>query len=244
MVDITDFRALEERVRGCEYVINLAAVTSNVEFERDPPYRCYSVNVNGFLNVLEASRRNSVRKVVYASSAAVYLDSFSENVVIDHNRQRNHYAKSKLMNEMHAASYSDIYGLRCVGLRLFNVFGPDENQKGDYASIISRFLRDHEEGGKDLIVYGDGTQARDFIHVDDASRIIMDILERGGEESVYNVGTGRSHRYIDIARAIDRERIRFVPNPPLRSYQMLTRLMSPGSGPSRTSLGSPIPSST
>ncbi len=80
--------------------------------------------------------------------------------------------------------------------------------------------------------------------MDDASRIIMDILERGGEESVYNVGTGRSHRYIDIARAIDRERIRFVPNPPLRSYQMLTRLMSPGSGPSRTSLGSPIPSST
>ncbi|WP_075057489.1 NAD-dependent epimerase/dehydratase family protein [Thermogymnomonas acidicola] len=150
MVDITDFRALEERVRGCEYVINLAAVTSNVEFERDPPYRCYSVNVNGFLNVLEASRRNSVRKVVYASSAAVYLDSFSENVVIDHNRQRNHYAKSKLMNEMHAASYSDIYGLRCVGLRLFNVFGPDENQKGDYASIISRFLRDHEEGGRTL----------------------------------------------------------------------------------------------
>ena len=157
---------------------------------------------------------------MYASSAAVYLDSFSEDAVIDLQRQSSHYAKSKIMNEMMAQSYSETSGMRTVGLRYFNVYGEGENDKGDYASIVSLFLRSRRRG-EALVVYGDGSQARDLISVLDATRITLDLLENG-LEPVYNVGTGVATTYLAIAKMIAEEAVRFVPNP-LTSYQYYTR---------------------
>lgn len=140
---ITDKNLVEKTMKGIDIVINLAAITSNVEFEKKM-YDCYNVNVNGFLNLIESAKNNSVKKFAYASSSAVYLDSFSEETVIDIKKQKNHYAKSKLMNELIAKSYSDAYGLDTLGLRFFNVYGHGENEKGDYASIISIFIKEKE----------------------------------------------------------------------------------------------------
>lgn len=216
--DIRDRDTTRQVMKGKDYVIHLAAVTSNLEFEKNPT-DCNDINVNGFANVVDAAARSGCKKVVYASSAAVYFDSFSEDTVIDFRKQRNHYAKTKIMNEMMASSYTDIYGMSTVGLRYFNVYGKGENEKGDYASIVTLFLRAKKEGVA-LVVYGDGKQARDLINVVDAARITLDLLERSSDE-VYNVGTGVATAYGPLAEMIDGH-IRYVPNP-LSSYQYYTR---------------------
>jgi len=217
--DIRDRGRLLKIMRGKEYLIHLAAITSNVEFIKNP-VDCYDINASGFLNVIDAAAKGGCKRFVYASSAAVYLDSFSEEAVIDLRKQGNHYAKTKIMNEMTADSYEHIYGMPTTGLRYFNVYGRGENDKGDYASIVSLFLR-AKKNCEPLVVYGDGTQARDLINVRDAARITVDLLEKGADH-VYNVGTGAATAYAAIAAMIDRHRIRYVPNP-LANYQHYTR---------------------
>src|SRR5207237_700227 len=178
------------------------------------------INANGFLGVVDAAAEGGCTRFVYASSAAVYLDSFSETDVIDVHGQANHYAKTKLMNEMAAASYEDIGQMKTIGLRYFNVYGAGENQKGDYASIIT-ILLNSERRGEPLVLYGDGTQARDLVHVTDVARITLDLLEKGSRR-LYNVGTGRATPYVTIAGMINADRVQYVPNP-LPSYQHYTR---------------------
>jgi UDP-glucose 4-epimerase len=217
--DIRDADRVRPLLKGKESVIHLAAITSNVEFIKNPR-ECYDINANGFLGVVDAAAETGCTRFVYASSAAVYVKSFSEADVIDVGRQANHYAKTKLMNEMVAASYEDIGEMKTTGLRYFNVYGTGENQKGDYASIIT-ILLDSERRGQPLVLYGDGTQARDLIHVTDVARITLDLLEKGSQR-LYNVGTGRATSYVTIARMINADRVQYVPNP-LSSYQYYTR---------------------
>ena len=92
------------------------------------------------------------------------------------------------MNEMVAHSYNIIYGMQAIGLRIFNLYRPGENVKGNYASIVSKFL-DAKERGESLMLYGDGTQARDLTYVKDATDMILKILENGNEP-LYDIGTG------------------------------------------------------
>ena len=217
--DIRDNDQMAWVLKGQDYVIHLAAVTSNVEFLKNP-VDCYDINANGFVNVIAAAVKGGCKRFVYASSAAVYLDSFSEEAVLDVRKQGNHYAKTKIMNEMVAKSYEDIYGMSTTGLRYFNVYGRGENEKGDYASIVTLFLK-AKKNREPLVIYGDGTQARDLTNVLDAARVTVDLLEKGSDD-VYNVGTGVSTAYVTIAEMIDRERIRYVPNP-LPNYQHYTR---------------------
>ena len=219
--DITDVDLVQEATKGVQNIIHLAAITSNIEFEKDPA-SCYKINVGGFINVLNAAKSNGVNKVLYASSAAVYTESggFSENTMIDVKKQRNHYAKSKLINEMIADSYIDIYDMNIIGMRFFNVFGEGENDKGDYASIISRFIKENKNG-MPLVIYGDGKQSRDFIYISDLSKIIIMLL-KSGQEQLYNIGTGVATSYEEIANIINSGGKKYVDNP-LSSYQYLTK---------------------
>jgi nucleoside-diphosphate-sugar epimerase len=217
--DVRDRWRMFEVTRGIDCVVHLAAVTSNVEFTNNPG-NCYDINVNGLLSVIDAAVRNGCKRFVYASSAAVYVDSFSEDAVIDFSKQCNHYAKTKIMNEMVAKSYEDIYGIRTTALRYFNVYGKGENEKGDYASIVALFLH-AQKNGEALVVYGDGEQARDLIDVTDAARITLDVAEKGPHQ-IYNVGTGIATTYKSIAARIDKDHVKYVRNP-LTSYQYYTR---------------------
>ncbi len=217
--DIRDEERINQLARGKDLVVHLAAVTSNVEFIKSPA-DCYDTNVNGFMSVIDSAARNGCERFVYASSAAVYVDSFSEDTVIDFKEQGNHYAKSKIMNEMMAESYAHIFGMRTIGLRYFNVYGSGENDKGDYASIVTLFLK-AKRNRDPLVVYGDGTQARDLIHVTNAAHATMDLLDRGSDR-VYNIGTGVATPYRAIAEMIDKDHIRYVPNP-LPNYQYFTQ---------------------
>ncbi len=220
--DIRDHAAVVKAMKGVDKVLHLAACTANTEFIKDKKTN-YEINVNGFLNVIEAAREAGVERFAYASSAATYLwdtGQFHEDAVIDVKKQRNHYSKSKLMNEMKADSYRDDHGMAPVGLRFFNIYGTGENEKGDYASIITQFIGMKLQG-KPLVVYGDGSQARDFIHVEDAAKLALIALEEG-KHPVYNVGTGKTISYDEIANLIDKEHKAYVTNP-YKAYQMLTR---------------------
>lgn len=217
--DICDGEKMMKSIANVDAVIHLAAVTSNVEFEKDLK-PCYKVNVDGFLNVIEAARRNGCRRFVYASSAAIYQNDFSEDTLIDIQTQQSSYAKTKMINEMVASSYEHVHGMRTIGLRYFNVYGNGENEKGDYASVITKFIND-KKAGKPLIVYGDGKQARDMINVQDAAEITLKLMEEGTER-IYNVGTGEARTYREIAEWIDKKNVKYVKNP-LSTYQYLTK---------------------
>ncbi len=217
--NITNKNLIEKITAGMDYIIHTAAVTSVIEFQ-NKTYESYKTNVLGFNNVMNAAHKNKIKKFIYASSSAVYLNSFREDDVIDIHKLKNSYAKSKLMNEMVADSYSDMYGMNTIGMRFFNVYGEGENSKGYYASIISQFLKAHKEG-KPLVIYGDGKQARDFIYVEDVADITIKLLERG-EGGLYNVGTGSSVDYNNIADLIDKDKKQYVKNP-LSTYQYITK---------------------
>ena len=218
-VSITDAEGMVRAAAGADSIIHLAAVTSNLEFEKNLK-RSYEVNVQGFINVIEAAVKNKCKRFLYASSSAVYIDSFSEDSVIDIKKQRNHYAKTKIINEMIAQSYSDLYGLSTVGMRFFNVYGEGENDKGNYASIINLFFN-QRSSGKPITVYGDGRQSRDLISVDDVAEIAMRLVDKGSGE-IYNIGTGESIPYGEIAGMIGGTDVKYTKNP-LSSYQYLTR---------------------
>ena len=218
--DIRDKSAVSKAMEEVDFVIHLAAVTSVAEFEKNPR-ECFDINVNGFINILESAYNNGVKKIVYASSAAVYTgEHFSDSMPLDYSKQHNPYAQSKIMDEMLADYFFHSKGLNTIGLRFFNVFGEGENEKGQYASIATQFLKSRKKS-EPLVVYGDGSQARDFIYVWDAARITLMILEKGSS-GVYNVGTSKAVSYKDIAETIDKENIKYIENP-LKTYQYLTK---------------------
>ena len=218
--DIRDKSAVSKAMEGVDFIIHLAAVTSVVEFEKNP-VECFDININGFMNVLWAAHEHKVKKALYASSAAVYTgEHFSDSMPLDYSKQHNPYAQSKMINEMHADYFFHSRGLDSIGLRFFNVFGDGENEKGQYASIATQFIK-NKRRGEPLVVYGDGSQARDFINVNDVANITLMLLEKGSP-GVYNVGTGNAFSYEHIAEIIDKSSIKHVDNP-LKAYQYLTK---------------------
>jgi UDP-glucose 4-epimerase len=216
---VTDKELVKRITKGVDYIIHTAAITSVVEFEKYM-YGSYTTNISGFNSLIDSAYQNKIKKFLYASSSAVYLDSFSEDDLIDIRRLKNHYSKSKLMNEMVAESYFTSYNMNTIGMRFFNVYGDGENNKGDYASIISRFLKANLRG-KPLLVYGDGKQARDFINVKDVAIIVLKLLENV-DNGIYNVGTGKAVEYNYIADLINKEKKEYIKNP-LSTYQHLTK---------------------
>ncbi len=215
--DVRDKKAMLKLTKKADSIIHLAAVTSNLEFEKKMPY-CYEVNVNGTNNIFEAAFENGCEKLLYASSSAVYADKFSEDAAIDIGGMKNHYAKTKLMNEAVGKSYRSQGLLDAVGMRFFNVYGAWENDKGNYASIVSLFMKQKKAGM--ISIYGDGKQARDLIHADDVAKIALLLLRKGRKE-VYNVGTGKATSYNEIADLVGGNRT-YVKNP-LSTYQLLTK---------------------
>jgi UDP-glucose 4-epimerase len=218
--DIRDKEKMMRLTKHMDYIVHLAAVTSNLEFEKRMEYS-YEVNVNGFNSVIEAAHKNGCSKFLYASSASLYANNFSEDAKLNSEKQKNHYAKTKIINELTAASFSDAGLLDTIGLRYFNVYGSGENEKGNYASIISQFIKDTKKG-KPLIIYGDGEQSRDFIFIEDAVEITLLLLNKGVHK-IYNVGTGKSSKYNDIAAKINKnQNTKHIKNP-LSAYQFFTK---------------------
>jgi UDP-glucose 4-epimerase len=163
---IVDLTALESAARGCEVVYHQAAIASVPRTVEDP-VGTHAVNATGTLHVLEAARCAGARRVVYASSSAVYGDDERLPKHEDMQaRPRSPYALQKQIGESYCEQYARLYGLESVSLRYFNVFGPRQDPKSMYAGVIPLFSSALCAGERPRI-FGDGLQSRDFVYVGD-----------------------------------------------------------------------------
>lgn len=198
--DIRNPNDVAMAMQDITHVMHLAAQVSVQASVDDPPTSC-AQNILGFVNVLHAARRQQVKRVVYASSAAVY--GVPETVPLSESAGLNPispYGLEKFVNEQYATLFQSLYGFSSLGLRYFNVFGPRQDPKSPYAGVISKFIERINEK-QPLTVFGDGLQTRDFIFVKDIARANRAALEVE-EAEVCNVGTGQSWTLLQVIDAL------------------------------------------
>ena len=195
---IADARAVRRAVEGATWVFHLAAIPS-VPLSMAEPERTNAVNVGGTLEVLQAARAAGVSRAVLACSCAAYGDGPEqpkhEGLIP---RPMSPYAAQKVACELYAQTYTRACGLPCVALRFFNVYGPRQDPKSEYAAAIPRFTTRLLEGERP-VVFGDGLQTRDFVHVSDVVR--ANLLAARSEKApgeVINVASGRSSSLLDL----------------------------------------------
>jgi UDP-N-acetylglucosamine/UDP-N-acetylgalactosamine 4-epimerase len=194
--DIRDHAAVSRLFDGAgvDTVVLHQAALGSVPRSISEPMLSFSVNVDGFANVLEAARKTGVQRFVYASSSSVYGDNTDEKKREERcGRVLSPYAATKAMNESWATSYSMAYGMEAVGLRYFNVFGSRQSPDGPYAAVIPRWCRVLVTGG-DAVVYGDGSTSRDFCFVDNvvSANILAGLSPLPSKALVCNIACGDS----------------------------------------------------
>ena len=195
---ILDPGALAQAMEGVDVVAHLAALVSVQESIVDPE-TCLSINTTGTLRVLAEAARRGVKALVFASSAAVYGDDPAVPVGEDAApRPLSPYALSKFDGECLCGMFGAAGRLRTVCLRFFNVFGPRQDPKSPYASVVPVFT-ERARRGEPLVVCGDGEQTRDFVHVRDVARAIEHFASRPDLEGVFNIGTGRGTTVNELA---------------------------------------------
>jgi len=186
--DIRDIDILNDAMNGVDYVFHLAAMW--LLHCKDYPRTAFEVNIAGTFNVLEACVKNNVKKLVYSSSASVYGDALTVPMTEDHPfNNKNFYGATKIAGEAMCTAYNDRYNLPIVGLRYMNVYGPGQDQHAAYTGVIPIMLNKIDVNEAPLI-NGDGTQAYDFIYVDDVAECNIQALKSDVHLGFYNVGTG------------------------------------------------------
>lgn len=184
-----------------ERIVHLAAQVSVVH-SVDNPLVDMQVNYGGTLHVLEYARATGVRKVVFASSAAVYGDATVMPIAEDApTRPVSPYGIDKLASEHALDYYAAVHGVPTTALRFFNVYGPRQDPSSPYSGVISIFT-DRARAGRPIVIFGDGGQTRDFVYVGDVVRAIVAALGDAGNRTVANVGTGGEITVLDLARSI------------------------------------------
>ena len=200
--DIRDGETVEKAMEGITHVLHLAAQVSVPASVDDPPGSC-STNIGGFVTVLQAARSCGVQRMVYASSAAVY--GYPTRLPLseaDCPQPCSPYGLEKYVNDQYAALFAKEFGLSLLGLRYFNVFGPRQDPDSSYAGVISKFISLINQR-QPLIVFGDGTQTRDFIFVKDVAKTNVQALQ-SDIAGVCNVATGTSVTLLHIIEVLSR----------------------------------------
>jgi UDP-glucose 4-epimerase len=219
-IDVADYCGVRPLFEGVDYVFHLAA-ESRIQPAINNPLLCVNTNVYGTSVVLQCARESGVKKVIYSSTSSAYglknklpLGEHMPNDCL------NPYSVSKVAGEEMCKMYSKLFGLDTIILRYFNVYGDREPTKGQYAPVVGLFLR-QRNAGQPLTVVGDGMQKRDFTHVDDVVDANMKaMLYSPKPGSLFNVGTGRNHSIIELARMIS-SNIQFIPPRPAESRETL-----------------------
>jgi UDP-glucose 4-epimerase len=214
---------LTEMCRGCDYIFHLASDVS-IPYCIENPDKAYLNNVSSLCHVLEAARVAKVDKVVFSSTAAIYGLTDKICLETDTPDPLNPYSVSKLSGEYLMKMYADLYNVKTVTLRYFNVYGPRQPKTGQYAPVMGIFL-DQRKDGKTLTVVGDGRQTRDFIHVSDIASANLTVAEKDVETygQVYNVGTGKATSIKKIAEMISSD-ITHIPPRPAEARQSLANV--------------------
>lgn len=203
--DVRDAAAVARAVEGVDWVFHQAALPSVPRSVREP-LLTHEVNVGGTLQILEASRRAGVRRVVYAASSSAYGNTpeLPKRETMPAT-PLSPYALQKYSGEVYCRLYTELYGLETVALRYFNVYGPRQDPRSEYAAVIPRFI-EACLAGKPARIHGDGGQTRDFTFVADAVR--ANLLAAASEKApgqVMNVAGGRRISILELWRAVCRE---------------------------------------
>ncbi len=198
--DICQADILEAALKGADAVFHFAALwlLQCHEF----PRAAFDVNIRGSFNVLEACVKAGVSRLVYSSSASVYGDAVEEPMTEDHVfNNKNFYGATKIAGEAMARAFHYRYGLNYVGLRYMNVYGPRQDYRGAYIAVIMKML-DAIDKGEGPTILGDGTEAFDFVAVEDCARANICAMQANAVDRFYNVGTGRRTSLKELAETL------------------------------------------
>ncbi len=214
--DISNLSACREACAGNELVLHEAALGS-VPGSMADPVTCHSSNVTGFLNVLVAAREAGVRRVVYASSSAVYgddplLPKLEEKI----GQPLSPYAASKYIDEVYAVVFARAYGFDSIGLRYFNVFGPRQDPEGAYAAVIPKWIAALLKR-EPVYINGDGETTRDFCYIENvvqANLLAALTTRREALNQVYNIALGEKMTLNELYNLIQRALRRHAPDLP------------------------------
>jgi UDP-glucose 4-epimerase len=198
--DITQTDILDAALKGADGVFHFAALWLLQCHEY--PRAAFDTNIRGTFNVLEACVANDVSRLVYSSSASVYGDAVSEPMTEDHPfNNRNFYGATKIAGEAMARAYFDRYGLDYVGLRYMNVYGARQDYRGAYIAVIMKML-DAIDRGEPVTLFGDGSQAYDFVYVTDCAAANVCAMKADATDAFYNVGTGTRTSLLELAEMV------------------------------------------
>jgi UDP-glucose 4-epimerase len=200
--ELRSYERVHNAVRGVDLVFHQGALPSVPRSVQDP-LTTSAITIEGTLNVLLAARDEDVRRVVFASSSSVYGNGGTlPRTETQQPDPISPYAVAKLAAERYCVSFHRVYGLETVALRYFNVFGPRQDPKSQYAAVVPRFIAAVDEG-RPVTIHGDGTQSRDFTFVDNVVEANLLAAERDGVSgTVLNVATGRQATVNELAEAI------------------------------------------
>jgi UDP-glucose 4-epimerase len=198
--DVTQTDILQSAVEGADCVFHFAALW--LLQCHDFPRSAFDVNVRGTFNVLEACVAKGVKRLVYSSSASVYGDAVEEPMTEEHPfNNKNFYGATKICGEAMMRAFHHRYGLNFVGLRYMNVYGPRQDYKGAYIAVIMKML-DAIDRGEGPTIFGDGSEAFDFIAVEDCAKANVCAMKADVADSFYNVGTGQRTSLREIAEKL------------------------------------------
>lgn len=185
--DVRETDILDRAIEGCDYVFHLAAMW--LLHCKDFPRTAFDVNITGTFNVLEACVKHNVKKLIYSSSASVYGDAVEVPMTESHPfNNKNFYGATKISGEAMCTAFNDRYGLSVIGLRYMNVYGPGQDQHAVYSGVVPIMLN-KIEANEVPVINGDGSQAYDFIYVEDIAKANVCALTSETAFGFYNVGT-------------------------------------------------------
>ena len=198
--DITSQETVTKSMKGVSHCLHLAAQVSVVASFEDPVHSALQ-NINGFVNIITASQNEGIERLVYASSAAIYGQPTEIPLPEDAAKvQLSPYGLEKQVNEEYADLFARVHGLSSLGQRYFNVYGPRQDPKSPYAGVIALFV-DRIVEGREVSVYGDGQQTRDFVYVEDVARANLAALEND-LSGACNVGTGQQLTLLELIEVL------------------------------------------
>lgn len=217
--DICDYVNVRPLFDNVYYVFHLAA-ESRIQPTLENPIGAVKTNTLGTATVLQCAKEAGVRRVMYSSTSSAYglknKPPLKESMVED---CLNPYSVSKVSGEKLCKMYTDLFGLATVSFRYFNVYGPREPRRGQYAPVIGLFLR-QKLANEPLTIVGDGTQRRDFTHVNDVVAANILAMTEANPGELYNVGTGTNHSVMELARMISDD-IEYIPARPGEAKESL-----------------------
>ncbi len=203
--DIRDRATLDAAFTGADFVLHQAALPS-VSRSIEDPEASHDVNINGMLQVLQAARRHGVRRLVFAASSSAYGETPTlpkvETMAPD---PISPYGVGKLLGEHYCRVWTRVYGLECVALRYFNVFGPRQSPQSDYAAVIPKFITAMQRG-QAPVIFGDGLQTRDFCFIANVVEANLKALTAApAPGNVYNIACGAHYSLLDLVAFLNAE---------------------------------------